>query len=96
MAEGTNDAAAEKDDDVSQPDPGALPATYIDTWHVWTWKGHMRITFGEEFPDVRYLRSAVVMTLHDAELLANMMLRMAEVRRKKDEEKTETENKRAD
>jgi hypothetical protein len=26
---------------------GAVPAIFVDTWHIWTWKGHVRITFGE-------------------------------------------------
>jgi hypothetical protein len=87
MAESTNkETVVESDEDSPRPPPGELPATYIDTWHVSTWKGHMRVTFGEEIGHVRYLRSAIVLTLDDAEMLGRMMLDMAGKRRKKEQE----------
>ena len=53
-----------------------IPAIYIDTWFLTTWRGHMRITFGETVSHIDAYRSAIVLELRDAEKLAKQMLEM--------------------
>ena len=58
-----------------------VPAAYVDTWHLYTWSGHMRLTFGEIFGDLVGYRSALVLGLDDAEKLARQMIRIIERRK---------------
>ena len=62
----------------------AVPALYVDTWHIITWRGHLRITFGEELAEEDSYRTAIVMELGDAEKLASQLKRMIEQRKQKD------------
>ncbi len=62
-----------------------VPAIYIDTWFLTTWRGHMRITFGETVSKVDSYRSAIVLELRDAEKLAQQMLRMVQRRKAREE-----------
>lgn len=59
----------------------AIPAVYIDTWFLTTWKDHIRITFGERVSRLDTYRSAIVMELRDAERLCEHISEMI-VRRK--------------
>lgn len=58
-----------------------IPAIYIDTWFLTTWRGHMRVTFGERVSHIDAYRSAIVLELRDAERLAHQMLEMVERRK---------------
>jgi hypothetical protein len=62
----------------------AIPAIYVDTWFLTTWREHIRITFGETFSrlDDQY-RSAIVMELKDAEQMATSILEMIAKRKAK-------------
>jgi len=62
----------------------ALPAIYIDSWSTLTWTGHIRIALGENMPTGDVYRSAVVMTLSDAENFAQHLLGSIERRREKE------------
>ena|ERR1700722_15640644 len=92
QAPATNELTEE--DAREQREMAGIPAIYVDTWHLYTWTGHMRITFGEIFGDIDSFRSAVVMEIDDAERLANQILRMIERRRarrrQREEDKTES------
>jgi hypothetical protein len=88
MAEDTDQAAAEAEAKAARDRAiAAIPALYADTWHVYTWTGHMRLTFGEIFRDLDNFRNAVVMPIDDAEALAQQMLRMIERRKKLERER---------
>lgn len=64
---------------------GAVPAFFVDTWHIWTWEGHARITFGEEMGEADDVyRSAVVMDTDNALAFAKHLLRLVERRKKRD------------
>jgi hypothetical protein len=62
----------------------ALPAIYIDSWSTLTWTGHVRIALGENMPTGDVYRSAIVMTLSDAESFAQHLLGSIDRRREKD------------
>ena len=66
---------------------GAIPGFYIDTWSMYSWKGHIRVTFGEIFRDTDNFRTAIVMNTDDAIIFARRMLRMAERRKARDLER---------
>lgn len=66
----------------------AIPAVYIDTWFLTTWRGHIRITFGERVSRLDMYRSAIVMELRDAERLCNHMLEMINERKAMARDKT--------
>lgn len=82
-------------EEAPKPDPeweaiAQLPAMYVDTWYLTTWRGHMRIALGEQFADLQnQYRLALVLELNDAESLARGILRGIERRRKKDAESDE-------
>jgi hypothetical protein len=86
----------EDDSDVGLVDPddearravGDIPATYIDTWHLSTWRGHIRLTLGEYIGGADRFRTAVVMELKDAERLATAVLRMIERRKAAEQSKS--------
>lgn len=63
----------------------ALPAVYVDTWFLSTWRGHIRITFGEATRSGadRY-RFAMVLEQQDAQVLAKQIQRMLDRREEKD------------
>jgi hypothetical protein len=65
----------------------AIPALFIDTWHVLTFAGHARVTFGEIFGDADNFRTAIVLELDDAESLGRQLLRMAQRRKIRDAER---------
>jgi hypothetical protein len=69
----------------------AIPGLYIDTWNMYTWKGHIRVTFGEIFHDTDNFRAAIVMNIDDAIIFARRMLRMAERRKARDLERASKE-----
>jgi len=69
----------------------AIPGLYVDTWSMYSWKGHVRVTFGEIFHDTDNFRTAIVMDVDDAILLARRMLRMAERRKARDLERAAKE-----
>jgi hypothetical protein len=62
-----------------------IPSTFIDTWYLSTWNGHIRITFGEQIGDDDYYRAAIVMELKEAEGLATHMIEAIAKRRAKDD-----------
>jgi hypothetical protein len=70
---------------------GAIPGLYIDTWHMYSWKGHVRVTFGEIFHDTDNFRTAIIMNVDDALIFARRMLRMAERRKGRDLERANNE-----
>jgi hypothetical protein len=63
---------------------GELPAVFVDTWGFVSWRGHLRITVGEEIGDTDIYRFAFLMELTDAEKFAKHILRVVEKRRSKD------------
>lgn len=79
----TASAEEENEDDRDYEAMARLPAVYADTWYVITWKGHLRMTLGEDFEKPHY-RAAFVLELDDAERLAKHILRSVERRRKRD------------
>lgn len=53
----------------------AIPATYADSYTVTWWSEGIRISFAEFIAGERHYRMAVMMSLDDAEDLANTLLR---------------------
>ena len=55
-----------------------LPATFVDTWFLTAWRGHIRITLGEASqPDGRdHYRFAIVFGEEDARNFINEMQEM--------------------
>ena len=47
-----------------------LPATFIDSFWLTIWQGHIRFTFGENLVGKTWYRSGIVMEIEDAEALA--------------------------
>ena len=70
---------------------GAIPGLYIDTWTMYSWKGHVRVTFGEVYHDTDNFRTAIVMNTDDAVIFARRLLRMAERRKARDLERAAQE-----
>ena len=69
----------------------AIPATYIDTWFLTSWRGHVRIALGEQASEEdrpEYYRAAFVLELRDAEKFAMQVLEMVQIRKTKQAETT--------
>jgi len=64
----------------------AIPAFYVDTWYLNTWKDHIRITFGETL-DQNHYRTAVVLEWDDAERLATHIQEVIAKRKSQEETK---------
>ena len=62
----------------------SIPAVYVDTWGFSSWRGHIRITLGEQLGDTDKYRYAFLMELPEAERFARHILRIVERRRQKD------------
>ena len=75
---------AELENDEEKIARSGIPAIYIDTWFLTTWRGHMRITFGETVSKIDAYRSAIVLELNDAEKLSRQILKMIERRKEKE------------
>ncbi len=65
---------------------GSVPGIFVDTWHLVSFKGHIRVTFGEVLGNIDNFRSAIVLDLDDAEVFARQLHRMARQRKVRDEE----------
>jgi hypothetical protein len=88
--------AAELDEEAARDQEiGAIPGLYIDTWSMYSWKGHIRVTFGEIFHDTDNFRTAIVMNIDDAVIFARRMLRMAERRKARDLEHATRDSERS-
>ena len=59
----------------------ALPAVFIDTWAFLSWRGHVRISLGEEVGESDQYRFAFLMELDQAEQFAHHVLRIVARRR---------------
>jgi hypothetical protein len=62
----------------------AIPALYLDSWHLYGWRGHIRVTMGEQMGDLDKYRIAFVMETNDVEAFAKQLLQMVERRKKKE------------
>jgi len=67
----------------------SVPALFIDTWSVVTFTGHARITFGEIYGNTDNFRTAIVVDLDDAESLGRQLIRSAQRRKLRDEERAQ-------
>lgn len=76
-----NPQADVEETDEERAERAAIPAIYIDTWFLTTWKGHIRITFGERVSRLDTYRSAIVMEMRDAERLCEHILEMINERK---------------
>jgi hypothetical protein len=65
----------------------SVPAPFVDSWFLTTWRGHIRIALAENIADADYYRAAVVMDLDNARRLATAVLRMVDRRKLKDEQR---------
>jgi hypothetical protein len=68
----------------------AIPALFLDTWGFSTWRGHIRITLGEELGGQDYYRTAFVMDLDNAEAFALQLFKSVSRRKKRDAAATKT------
>ena len=62
----------------------ALTATFVDSWATLTWKGHVRIVFGEWLAKKPNYRAAFVMQMEDAKEFAEDLLEQIRNRQEKD------------
>ena len=62
-----------------------LPSVWIDTWSTLTFKGHVRVSLGEEFAEGAFYRSAFIMDLDQAEAFALHLYGAVQKRKAKEE-----------
>jgi hypothetical protein len=75
----------------NQVGQAAVPAFYVDTWYLTTWRDHVRIAFGESLLEKSNYRTAVVMEFEEIERLIAHLQRVIAKRREKDASRINTE-----
>jgi hypothetical protein len=75
----------DKPQEITTPeDAKRLPSTYIDTYFISTWPGHVRMVFGEGVGDEAFYRLAVVLPLEIVEDLIETLTKMVKAEKERD------------